>query len=490
MSKKLVKWLSSIAIVLVITGIAGMTWIGHQAEQSMTIQTRDLLQKWDPLIKVNNLKYEKTFSKATRTLDLQIGCGPLTLPVTWQDQIQFGPLPAWKTLGHMLIQSELILNAETKTLLKNKLGVELPPFHIETVLGLGGGISSTLNVPAFKTAQQSMGFDVDWADMTLKMQHRGSQWRFHGKVPSFVLSMPKEGSFIKVRHYQFENNSKIKTYDWVADRSSDSAELDDLEVQTAGTEGVHWALHNLKLHSQFQVANGLLNGDKTLTAQAQLNDQKLEKIDLKAFVKRLHAPTVDKVIGTWLNRDTLVGLCRDWETNPSSTAQRVDILVRDSLPQVTQLLLHNPEYGLDHLDVTYQGVQGSMGYTLGVEGITTEEVRPHSPANEWALLAALPQKTVASGYVHLPASWVSTLPGVFEKNSHKAQALQTEVNDLLDGAKTQGFLKNESGFWMLNWLFKKGQLTANGKTVFAFDHGVTPPPSEAKVTPSNRPSVK
>jgi hypothetical protein len=492
MSKKMMTRLLSIAAVLVATSVTGMAWIGHQAEQYMTSQTRDLLQKWDPVIRLNDLKYKKTFSEATRTLDLQIGCGSMTLPITWQDRIQFGPVPAGKTLGLALIQSDLLLSPDTKVTLKNQLGIEIPSFHIETLLGLGGGISSTLNIPAFKkTSQHPFGLDIDGADMTLKMQHRGTRWRFNGKVPSFTLSMPQEGEFIKLRNYRFESDAKMKTYDWVADHSSDSAELDALDIQAAGTEGIHWAFHHLKLHSQFQVNSGLLSGEKTLTGQAQLNDQKLEKIDLKAFIKRLHAPTVDKVMGTWLNRDTLVGLCRDWETNPSSAGQRFDILVRDSLPQLAQLLIHNPEY-VDHLGATYQGVQGSLGYSLGVEGFTADKppLHNHNPTTdgESSILAALPQKAVASGYVRLPASWVNTLPAVFEKDPQKAHALQTELSAMLDHLKTQGFLKSELGVWTLDWLFRKGQLTANGKTVFSFDNAEIPAQSKEKASPSDRPS--
>lgn len=221
-------WLAGGAVAVVAAGAAGTVMSGNKIEAKMTTETRQVLDKLAPLVTVQELKYDKTFTGATRTLTLQMGCGETTFPVTWQDRIQHGPLPGFSSVGGAVIESGLVLTDDVKAKLKASMGIDVAPLTVRTVVSLGGDMTSDLAMPSVK-AKLPDGTQLTWQGLTARSVQKGDAMHVDMAMPNLELVDADSGAVVKMVGFKTTANSTTGKY-WWASPGTATGEIASIEV--------------------------------------------------------------------------------------------------------------------------------------------------------------------------------------------------------------------------------------------------------------------
>ncbi len=179
-------WVAGGAVAVVAAGAAGTVMSGNKIEAKMTTETRQMLDKLSPLVTVQELKYEKTFTSATRTLTLKMGCGDTSFPLTWRDRIQHGPLLGFSSVGGAVIDSEFVLADDVKAKLKEAIGLDAAPLTVHSVVSLGGDITSDMAMPSVK-AKLPDGTQLTWQGLTARSVQKGASTHYDMAMPSLEM---------------------------------------------------------------------------------------------------------------------------------------------------------------------------------------------------------------------------------------------------------------------------------------------------------------
>jgi len=233
-----------------------------------------------------------------------------------------------------------------------------------------------------------------------------------------------------------------------------SFEMNATAAPERGLPPVKMALKQLKASSENTLDKELLSNSTKLSASGVINDVRVDKVELLASVKRLHAPTYQRLIQRFM--DTSAAACN----------MKQSVSPQVMLAQIQQdfgaLLPFNPEYSIDKLAVDIDGKRGELSYSVGINGVTPADA-------QLPMQALVLTKAQLKGQAKLPLAWVEKAVARFGNGSQTPQgdsAAQAEmVNVMLAKFTNDGFIVREGDMISSQVSFDKGQLLVNGKPV-------------------------
>ncbi|WP_425148321.1 YdgA family protein [Deinococcus sp.] len=163
------RWLIGGVAGLVLLGAAwagGTLYASGQAQETSDsfAKTLDTALRSNKLGSVQRHVYQRGLTESTDDLYVQISglpSSPLTgsgagapFVLHLRNHIQHGPLAGFQTLAQAVIDSEIVWDARTQAALDRAFGGRKPVIH--TVVGLGGGTDTTVQIPAGQYAEQGV----------------------------------------------------------------------------------------------------------------------------------------------------------------------------------------------------------------------------------------------------------------------------------------------------------------------------------------------
>ena len=449
-------WAAGGAVAVVAAGAAGTVMSGNKIEAKMTTETQQMLEKFAPLVTVQELKYEKTFTSATRTLTLKMGCGDTSFPLTWRDRIQHGPLPGFSTVGGAVIDSEFVLSDDVKAKLKEAIGLDAAPLTVHSVVSLGGDITSDMAMPSVK-AKLHDGTQLTWQGLTARSVQKGGAMHYDMAMPSLEMVDANSGAVVKMVGFKSTGDTTAGKY-WWASPGSATGEIASIEVAGKpedGGEAVKLMMTGAKFSSKVSVEGDLLSTAAEGSTALEINGHKVDKVLWQESAKRIHLPTIEAIALSFINKENMGLICQG-EAGKAALEQKVQQVSAELPAKLMALLPHNPEYSVDKVAATYQGKEGEIGYSFGTQGVTAEEIKPDA-MNPMVLL----KKVVATAQVKVPTAWLRAIADA-SKGDGPAPTDEA-INAMIEPAIAQGFVVREGDFLVAKASFKNGAATLNGK---------------------------
>ncbi|MFN0304601.1 MAG: DUF945 family protein [Burkholderiales bacterium] len=173
---------------------------------------------------------------------------------------------------------------------------------------------------------------------------------------------------------------------------------------------------------------------------------------MQASMKRLHRPTLTRIMRD-LAKNTF-----NCETMGDPNA--IPAMSQAMSQALMQLLLHNPVYGLDMLRVAYAGKEASISYSVGIDGVTAEDIKDIQPAS---LMPILMRRVEFKAAAKLPVAWIenmlSAMPGQVMQTGMQPAALSSMLNTAVE----KGWISQEGEFVAGKVNFSQGKMLVNGK---------------------------
>ncbi len=211
----------------------------------------------------------------------------------------------------------------------------------------------------------------------------------------------------------------------------------------------------LRITSDASIREDLLDSTGRFETSARFNDVRLDKIEMQVSLKRLHHPTLSRVMR---NMSKATFNCEALKSPTAATVQSTD--TAEVLKFLAQFLVHNPEYSLDMLRVSSGGQDMTISYSAGTTGVTEQDILGVEPA---MLMAALIPKAVLKADAKVPIAWIekmqSAVPGQLKQAAQQPQAVEA----MLDNAVSRGWILRDGGHIYGKASFSDGRLLFNGK---------------------------
>ncbi|MDR2188204.1 MAG: YdgA family protein [Azonexus sp.] len=448
-----------VVVGAVAVAVLGGAYIGAAAYSGNVVQEKyeEELNKAGqmlPFLKIVDRQYEKGLFSSTATYGLQLGCaGPeggeaKTATLTFRDHIAHGPLPGFSSVGLARIDTEIVLPPGTPEVLRQWVG-SLKPEAIRSTVGFDGASMTRVELPAgeIKSEQGRLhwqairaSFAVDGGRTTISEDFA---------APEIALDLA-EGEGFKLSNLRGQGSRQFAENKLFTGDDSATVTLDQMHVAVGD---VQVDLNQLKLTTAQKTENDLLGSSASLTGTASVKAGErafqFDKIELQASAKRLHAPTLEKIVlGFW---QQLGNVCSQAPEDLAASLEKQQLAM---LFAMKDLLTHDPEYSVDKIAVTWEGQEGSLAYSVAAKGVTSEDLQ--QPGLE------LLGKVIAKASARVPVVWLKKIAA--EKNGGQdlsPEAFDAGISELID----TGYVTREGDFIVSAALFEHGELTVNGKPV-------------------------
>ena len=420
-------------------------------------QTKKALQAgpatW-PMVKVVEQHYSQGLFSSTQTVALQLGCPAAgAQPVfTIRQRVKHGPFPGFSGFGAAVIDSELLVPDAARKMLDEVTGGQ-PPIAARTAVGFDGTLHSLVTMPAFHfrgPKGEQLSFQGLRADVTSK----GESLRYDVSVPSLNMAGKDERMAVEMRLAGLAMRGETTgsgTSVWLRPGTSQgelgSFEFSSMSQVASPVPPLRFALNQIKADTETTLADALLTSRSQLTGQGTIGAVKLDKIELQASLKRLHAPTYEKLMQRFMDS---AGSC-------DTQAAAPQLLLQQLQQDMAALLPFGPEYALDKLALEIDGKRGELAYSVGVSGITDAELQA-AP-----LQALLVSKGQVRGRALLPALWVEKTMTSFGGGQQDPAAQAELMNVMLAKLTVEGYVVRDGEMLSAQLRFENGQLTVNGK---------------------------
>jgi len=452
------------AAAVVLLGVAivgGATVAGTQAKKRLQAAP----QAWQsqlPMLKVLDQHYDRGVFSATHTVSLQIGCdggsaaaGNAPVVLTLVQHVKHGPLPGWTGVGGAVIDTELVLPEAARKAVAELIGNK-PPFSAHTEVGFGGAMHTQFTMPSFRVAGPN-GQQVVWQGLSGTLRDSGTSLQYELTMPGFTLATHDDKMAMQMKlaglraHGQVNGSGSL----WLRSGKGEG-ELGSLEMSVEGQNGapvppIKFAFQQLKFGSENTIDKDLLTSVGRFSAQGSVNDVKLDKIELQASVKRLHAPSYERLVQHMM--DTSAAAC------DMKQAVSPQVMLGELQKDLAALLPFNPEYAIDRFAVETGGKRGELSYAFGIAGATEADAQLPLPV-------LLMSKAQLRGHAKLPLEWVQKAVAQFGSAGGADPAAQAEmVNVMLTKATSEGFVLREGEMLSTQFSLEHGQMLVNGKPV-------------------------
>jgi uncharacterized protein YdgA (DUF945 family) len=459
MNAKLIAAAAAAVVLLGGAVVAGATVTGTQARKKLQEAPLAWQAQW-PMLKVVEQHYERGLFSATHTVTLQLGCeagspaaGGAPVLLTLVQRVKHGPLPGFSAVGAAVIDTELVLPEAARKAVAELTGNQ-PPLTAHTFVSLGGAAHTQITMPSFRMAGPE-GQQLAWQGLVADVRDGGGTLRYELTMPGFTMAMrdPRMAMTMKLTgvHLQGEANGGASW--WLrAGKAEGEIGAIELAVEAQGGQGVppfKVALQQLRFSASNTIDKELLSNVAHLSGKGVFNDTQLDKIEMQASVRRLHAPAYERLMQHVM------------DTSSAACGMKQAVSPQVMLAQVQQdlmaLLPFNPEYALDKLAVEIGGQRGELSYAFGVNGVTEADAA-------LPLQALLMSKAQFRGQARLPTAWVENTLARFSGGASGDPAGQAEVmNVMLAKMTNDGFVVRDGAMLSTQFSLDKGQMLINGK---------------------------
>lgn len=452
-------WIAAGGVALVgsVAVVGGAFVTGVQAKKELQAAATSWPAQW-PMVKVVEQRYDRGLFSATHTMTLQLGCdgdakGPGPQLLTLRQRVQHGPLPGFSSVGASVITTELVLPEAAAAAFGDKA-----PLSARTVVGFDGASRTQVTMPAFKFAGPQ-GQQIDFQGLVADIDAQAGLLRYDMRLPSLVvrgddpkLSVSMTLSGVRV-HGELRGSGSM----WLRPGHGEG-EVGVWQMSVVPREAgpaspaLAMAFDSLKFSSTNTLDKDLLGSVAQLTGRGSVNGFKLDKLELQASLKRLHAPSYERLLQRVM--DTGATACG------MQQAVSPQVFLAQLQQDVAALLPFNPEYALDKLVVESGGRRAELSYAIGVEGAGAEDAKLSLPA-------LLMTKGKLRGQARLPLPWVEQAMQSFGGAGQPADAAaQAEMmNVMLTKVTADGFVTREGDMLSTQFSVDKGQVLVNGKPV-------------------------
>jgi uncharacterized protein YdgA (DUF945 family) len=441
-----------VVVVLGAAYLGATAWSGQQT-QARYHEQMARAQARLPFIRISEEKFDKGFFTSTSTTTLRFGCASATdkdgPSVTVISTIHHGPL-ADGSLAAAVIDSQLrISSAALQQAVAAFGGV---PLTMRTVVGFAGNASSTFASPPASVPVGSGGAVV-WQGMTGSLESSSDARSVSYRVKSPGLSFADPGSHASLRigALAFQGDGTATNDSGLIMVGKAQGTLEAMEIADGNADHpFKAAFTGMKFSSDTSLDGDLLGGSGTFSGAASVGDVKIDRFEMQSSMKRLHAPTYQRLMQTASNQ---IYRC-------DSKDKLADLLALQTKMQddLIAMLRYNPEVSLDKLAVDSGGQRGEVSYGIGVEGVT--EADAHLP-----IASMLMTHARAKASARLPIEWLRKLSQAGAARLHGTAPDPATVDVMLDQAQAQGYVVRDGDYVKSNVDFAKGVLTVNGKAV-------------------------
>ena len=451
---------AGVAVAVCAAYIGATVVSGHQVEKGLRAMSAKTQADW-PMIKVTDEHYDRGLFAATHTFTLRPACdvpeaGASAPPaaIVIVQHVKTGPFPGFSGFGAATVDTELGLDAATRKQASEFFGTATP-FQAHTAVAFSGATRTHFSVARFHTAAsepeqvdfQGVTGDIDNSDQALEYDVRLPALTIAAAASSPVaMHMALNGMHL---HARAEGTGELTLRP-----GKSQGEVQAFEMSMSGPDNANAhkvAFNQIKFAQDTTLANKLMTGTVHAEAAGQVDDTKVDRIEVVSTFKRFDAVTYQGIVRRLVsNNGQMCGKAPNpavWMASPEVQAAFV------------QMLSANPEVSLDKLIVVVDGKRAELGYALGVEGFTAADAQA-------PLKVALMQRAYANLRIKLPEEWVQKSMTYVAQQSGKTSGAQDQAamaELMLTKVIDQGYVVREEGMLRTEAAYKAGRATVNGK---------------------------
>lgn len=469
----------------------GSTWWAGSQIKSRYDAALDELPKQTALVRVTERKYERGFLGAVSTVTLEIGCAadaaasaqqpaadrtgdeeeqaeeddgsaikpPKQLRLTIRDTIHHGPL-AGGTLAAATIDSELVLDDKAQAEAKKLFG-EAKPLSARTKVGFDGAFTTDLTVAPARLAEEGKG-RLDWQGMKVRMEVNAArtQARYDLSMPGLDFSDTKSGATMKMGKLTAKADMDSSAGLFLATGKTEG-KLDSLEFAVRKKPAEDGAappkalptvvLQGIDLVGEASIKDGLYASTGTLKGTGKIGETRIDRFELTSGARRIHGAGYRKLADAWMQSSAASG-CGKGGSKASQAAMQA--LAEQLAPDLKAMAKYAPEAGIDKLVVEIDGKRAELGYSVGMAGVTDEDLQLPGTA-------LMMKRGVLKAHARLPMKWLEKLA---ETGAESGQTPPPEmVAGLVEQGEESGFVKRDGDDVTAQAEFSDGSLKVNGK---------------------------
>ncbi len=445
-------------VVLLGAGYLGATaWTGQQAEGRYRQQLAQVQVRL-PFVSITEQKYDKRFFASTSTTTLQFGCPtvgakpPPTATIT--STIRHGPV-AGGTLAAAVVDSQLRIgggDADAQRLIA-AFGNGVP-LTVRTVVDLGGRSRSTFMSPAARLPLGAAGEFV-WQGLSGDMESGpdGRSVVYRLKSPGLTLTDPAHQVSVRFGALAFQGDGQAITPAGPLMVGRVQGTLDAMEVSGgAAGESAKAVFSGLAFTSSTALDGELIGGTASFNGAGAIGDVKLDKIEMKVSMKRLHAPTYQRLMET-ANKEL-------YRCDSPGMAANLIALQAKMEKDLLALLQHGPQMSLDRLAVESGGQTAELSYAFGIEGVTEADSKQPLPA-------LLMTRAHVRAATRLPLAWVRKLSQAGPSRLKGGIPDPATLDVMLEQAQARGYVIRDGDYVKAEMALADGMVTVNGKPLGA-----------------------
>lgn len=457
------------AVVVVIGGawLGATAYTGHRVAGAYEERVAKL-EKQFPFMRVVDRQTDRSLLSSTYSGKLQVGCVPdaaagdkggRPLVIGFRDQVRHGPLPGFQGFGAAVIDSQITLPEDAPEALR-KYVAGMAPEDIRTTVGYGGDYKTALRLPAGEVAFPAG--QLSWPEVRATGSGKldGSASSFDGHLPEIAFrgtDRPDAKAVnFKLVNLRLQGANQGAGSVWLRPGTS-SMEVERIELLgDAGGKAISAQIGRIRYLTELGADKDLLNVKAAITADATLQfgaDAKpiqLDNIEFQESIKRLHGPTLQKVLDASMADLSTCGAAGAPAIDPSARGQEM-------LAMLAQLLPYAPELSVDKLAMSYEGQRGELSYAVSAPGLTAKDIEARG-----ALQRQLQQRLVLRADAKLPVAWIEHF-GTHAGDAAGAAQRVAQANSMLDLAVGKGFVVRDGEYVTGKLRMERGAILVNDK---------------------------
>lgn len=416
-----------------------------------------------PMLRVTDEHYERGLFAATHTFTLRAGCeapgaaasGPAPA-ITIVQHIKHGPLPGFAGVGAATVDTELALDAKSRDEVTKVFGTA-QPFQAHTDVAFSGATHTRFTIAKVHQTGPK-GEQIDFQGVAGELDSTDTSLEYDVRMPALVVAEAASAptalhAELKGMHLHARSEGTGELALRAGKSSGEIASI-DFAMASPDTGAVHKAsITQVKMSQDTSIDKNLMAGVGRIEAAAQVDDLKIDKIELQATMKRLDAVAYRGFMQHYM-KATQGGCVKPPEPAVLMASPEVQAAI-------TRMLVANPEVSIDKIAVQVEGKNAEVGYAIGVQGYTDADAKlPLMPAlmsrGYGNVHATLPED-----WVQRAAAWVAQQSGQASGTGDQAAMVELMLGKMID----QGYVVRENGVLRSEAAFKGGQATINGKPV-------------------------
>lgn len=481
----------------IVIAYGGSTWWAGTKVKSTYDTAFAELSKQTALVRVIERKYDSGFFGAVSTVTLEIGCAadtpaaaaqapaakpegeeddeedadeadakpPKPLRFTVRDTIHHGPI-AGGSLAAATIDSELVLDIKAQAEAEKLFG-KAKPLTAHTKVGFDGAYASDFTIAPAKLSEDGKG-QLAWQGATARIEVNGArtQARYDLTMPGLDFNDAAKGLQMKMGKLTAKadmdssagwilatgkTEGRLESFEFTAAKGLGAGAAEAVADAPAGAgKPVKVLLQNIDLSGEATIKDGLYASGGTVKGQGKIGETSIDKFELTSGARRIHAAGYRKLADAWMQSSAAAGCGKSNKASKAAMKALVDQLA----PDLKAMAKFNPEAGIDKMVVEIGGKRGEAAYTVGLVGVTDEDLQ--APGT-----ALLMKRGVLKANARLPMQWLEQIAAT------GAEAGQTPppemVAGLVEQGEANGFVKREGEDVTAQVEFSESSLKVNGK---------------------------